>query len=54
MRVVHCAVQRVDDPRWRVGDEILFGRAFGVGFLANEAERVSLIVAYESKLIIIM
>ena len=41
MRVVDCAVERVDAPGWgdRV-DEVGAGGAFGVGFFADEAGSV--------------
>ncbi len=35
--VVYCAVEGVDNPGWRGGDEIISGAARGVGFFAYES-----------------
>jgi hypothetical protein len=36
MREVYCAVEGVDDPGWAGIDEVVFGLAGGVSFLADE------------------
>lgn len=40
--IVYGAVEGVDAPRGRVGDEVVAGGAFGVCFFADEAEQCEL------------